>query len=465
MLSIAVAIVAWAAAVARHEWFFADDFVFLAFAHKPQDWLANFIPLESRSWWSYRPLTTDVFFAIGYRLFRDDPYGYLVMSLSMHFLTGLVVYRLGRQFGFDVRAATLTALLSISRYASLTEGFWISVCQYTVTLFFYTFSLSLFFSFARSNRIVLQIASCVSMILALLSNEIAVTLAAVVVFVALYVAQFRLSTGSLVTIVRQTLPQLTIAVVYLIFRTRVISRADVPSLYHWTLGWQIPWNAFWASVYVFGRDPGALWVCVVPLLMALAALVTGGDRRRALTASLLGVVAVNLGWIIVILLPLVGMPSPHARFALPIEVPVCILLGAAVNAFTSVYARRHPVVVEALILAVLMIAFPYPAALDRPYEANGAPAKRFVTLLRQQYPNIQKGTTVVVLSDDVSANEADTFRDAIFGGAVLNAFFAEKELTLRILKEGENGDFVCPPCVFVRLKPGTLNEPGPKSPT
>ena len=57
-----------------------------------------------------------------------------------------------------------------------------------------------------------------------------------------------------------------------------------------------------------------------------------------------------------------------------------------------------------------------------------------MSLIREQRADIAKGTAVVVLSDAASVNEVESFRSAVFGGAVLNAFFAEKELSLRILK-------------------------------
>jgi len=456
MLSIAVALVAWSASVARHEWFFADDFAFLAVTQRPQNWLANFIPLGPRWWWSYRPLTTDVFFALGYKLFRQDPYGYLMMSLSMHFSMGLVVYQLGRQFGFDVRAALFTAVLSISRYASLTEGFWISISQYTVTLFFYTLSLSLFFGFARSHRIALQIASCVSMVLALLSNEMAVTLGGVIVLVSLYVGRFNLSLRTLGTTLHQTLPQLMITIVYLIFRTQIIGKADVPGIYQWTLTSEIPKCYFVALTFVFGRHYGSLWILAVPFFMAIAALVMCGDKRGTLLASLLGVSAVSLGWITLTLLPYVTM-FPHPRFALPIEVPVSLLLGGAMNAFSSVYAGRHARAVEALVLGVVLLAIPYPALLDRSTQMRGAVAKQLVSLIREKHADIPKGTAVVVLSDAASESEVESFRSAVFGGAVLNAFFAEKELSLRVLKRKDlPGDLKCPPCLFLRLRDGVI---------
>jgi hypothetical protein len=86
-------------------------------------------PPQERIWWSYRPLTTDTFFFVGFRLLGLNPLGYLLISLGAHFACGLIVYRFARRFGLSSQVSTATALLSVSRPPALGEMFWISNFQ------------------------------------------------------------------------------------------------------------------------------------------------------------------------------------------------------------------------------------------------------------------------------------------------------------------------------------------------
>ncbi len=428
-----------------------------------------FVPLGPRLWWSYRPLTTDVFFSLCFWLFNRNPFGYLAVSLSMHFLTGLVVYRLARQFGFETRVAVLTALLSISRYPSLTEGFWISVCQYTATMFFYALSLSLFIDYARSTRIAFQIASCITLILTLLSNELGATLAAVAVLTSLYLDEFSFSPDRLMRALRRTAPQVTITAAYLVFRTKVIGPAYTPPVYQWVAGWHILVHYFWALVFVFGGERIWLLEGLVPVVAALLAIAWSRDSRGALVKPLLAVSVVSIGWIGVGMLPYVGMPFVHPRFVMAIELPVCLLCGACLNAFSRVYASKHQAVVEGVLVAVLVLSLPYRATWDRVAHPKSEPVQHLVWLIRQNAARLPKGATVVVLygaNGLSSAAEAQDFRARVFGGAVLQAFYADKELKLYLLDVSQPPpkDLQCPPCLFLDLKPGEVLEPAAQGP-
>ncbi len=466
---VATLIVAWCVFAASRAWFVADDFWFLTFASQPKNWLHVLVPLGPRLWWSYRPLTTDVFFSLCFQLFAYDPFGYLAVSLLMHFLTGLVVYRLARQFGFETRVAVLTALLSVSRYPSLTEGFWISVCQYTVTLFFYALSLSLFIDYARSTRIGFQVASCIALILTLLSNELGATLAAVMALTSFHLEDFSFSPNRLIRALRRTVPQVTITVAYVLFRTQVIGPAHTPPVYHWVAGWHMLVKYFWGLVFVFGIERAWLLEGLVPVGAALLAITASREPRDALVKPLLAVSVVSIGWIVVGMLPYVGMPFAHPRFAISIELPVCLLCGACLNVFSRVYSTKHQAVVEGVLAAVLVLSLPYRATWDQVAHPKGEPVKRLVWLIRQQAARLPKGATVVVLYGSnglSSAVETQDFRARVFGGAVLPAFYADKELKLYLLDVSQPPpkDLKCPPCLFLDLKPGQVLEPAARDP-
>jgi hypothetical protein len=464
---VAILVSAWFVFAASRQWFVGDDLWFLAFAQWPKswrNWLRVFVPLGPRQWWSYRPLSIDVFFALCFRLFGREPFGYLAVSLSVHALTGLVVYRLARQLGFATTVAVLTALLSISRYPSLTEGLWISVCQYTIPVFFYALSLSLFIDYAKSSRIGLLIASCAALILTLLSNEMGATLAAVVVLTSLYLDGFGFSAERLIRTLRRTVPHLTITAAYLLFRAAVIGPAQVPPVYRWVGGWHILDNYFWALVFVFGAERAALLEGAIPVVAALVA-VAGSRDRGPVFKSLGGVSVISIGWIAVAMLPYVGLPFPHVRFAMSIEVPVCLLCGACLNAFATVYAVGHRRLVESVLLVVLVLSVPYREAWARATNPKGDTAKRLVSLLRDKTASISNGTAVMVLYGSPglsSAAESDEFRARVFSGMALWAFYTDKQLPRFYLLDARQPmpkDLQCPPCIFLDLKPGLVLEP------
>jgi hypothetical protein len=471
-IAVVILLIAWCAYAASREWFVGDDFWFLALAQYPKswrNWAEIFLPFGPRHWWSYRPLTTGVFFSVCFRLFGRDPFGYLAASLSMHLLTGLVVYRLGRQFGFESRVAVLTALLSISRYPSLTEGFWISVCQYTVTIFFYVLSLSLFIDYVRTGRIGFQVVSCAALVLTLLSNEMGATLVAVVVLTSVYLDGFSIGSGRWGATLRRVAPQVAITAVYLVFRGELIGPAEVPPMYRWVAGWHILANYYRALVFVFGAEPAALLGGLVPVIAALAALVSSRDKRGVVARALLGVSAVTSGWVVVGILPYVGMPFAHPRFSLSIEVPVCLLCGACLNAFATVYSARSRALVEGVLLAVLLLSLPYRATWDVATHPKGDTAKRLVSLLRERSANLSKGTAVVIRYGGNglgTARESQEFWARVFGGAVFWAFFGDKDLGFHLVDvtRPPPEDLKCPPCIFFDLEPGQVLAPAAPAP-
>jgi hypothetical protein len=475
--AIATLILAWCFFAASRQWFVYDDFWFLAFASGPRHWVRIFLPLEPRPWWSYRPLSIDVFFFLCGRLFNRDPVGYLTVSLSLHCLTGLVVYRLARQFGLETRAAVLTALLSVSRYPSLTEGLWISVCQYTITMFFYALSLSFFIDYARSTRITFQIASCTGLILALLSNELGVTLAAVVGLISLYQEEFSFSAKRLVRALRRVAPQVTITAAYLLFRIKLIGptkAVPVPTEYQWVTGWHILSNYFWALVFVFGSERVRLLESLMPLAAALLAIAASRETRGALVKPLLAVSLVSIGWIVVGMLPYVGMPYVgmpfmRPRFAMSIELPVCLLCGACLNAFSRVYSSKRPAAVETVLLAALVLSLPYRAAWDAATNPKGETVKRLVSLVGDQHASLPKGAAVVVLYGSKglgSVSESEEFWFRAMGGAVFWAFYGDKDLKLHMMDASTPPpiDLKCPPCLFLDLEPGLMLEPAAREP-
>ena len=54
------------------------------------------------------------------------------------------MYRIGRQLGFDLRVALVTALLAVSREPTLGEIFYGSVFHFVISVFFTSLSVTCF---------------------------------------------------------------------------------------------------------------------------------------------------------------------------------------------------------------------------------------------------------------------------------------------------------------------------------
>ena len=458
---VASALVVCCALVVTRQWFVGDDFAFLGDARSPRSWRSwarVFLPIGPRSWWSYRPLTIEVFWATGWQLFGHQAAGYLAVSVLAHLLTGALVYRLARQLGFDSRIALVTGLLSVSRYPSLNEGFWISVAQYTIAVFLCTLTAVLFLSYARTARIAHQYAACLTFSLALLSNEFSVTLCGMILLLSLYPNDFRIDRA----VLWRALPYLVLAAAYLVFRLKLIGPAAVPGTYTARLGWHALPNAGWLPVYVFGQEAVRLWAVlgVVLALLALAAI-AGAQRRAAFTWFWrAGVVCV--AWFVLTLVPYAILLSRHPRFAIPLEVPVCLLIGACGHAFGV--ACRRPAIAGWILLVLCVASVPYEALARNFRHPAGRPTRQFVEVIRAHRPDSAGPFRVVVLYGGAGlALESDTgeFRRRLFGAAALGVFFPgerDEHLMFWDLRHGP------PPAagiasIVLALRPGLLVEP------
>jgi hypothetical protein len=111
--------------LASAEWFFAEDFLFLKMAQDPRGWWEVFLPLQGRAWWSYRPLTIEVYFSALFAVAGYESLAYLATSIAVHFASAFLVYRLATDLEVDRRVALVVSLLSVAMYPSLNgELFW-----------------------------------------------------------------------------------------------------------------------------------------------------------------------------------------------------------------------------------------------------------------------------------------------------------------------------------------------------
>jgi len=443
--------------VASREWFQQDDFAFLAYVQitDPWSWLRVFLPFEERFWPFYRPLSMETFFWVGHRLFGLEAFGYFAVSLGLHFLSAGLVYRLARQLGFDTRVALATALLAVSRHGSLSEIYYGSVFMYVGEVFFSLVSISFFLDYLRRGRAAAQLASCLGLVLALLCNEVAVATPALLVWVALGAGQATIRGGGGLRLLRALLPQGVLSVLYLVFRFHWIAPAVSPEMYAPHLGAHVSLNYVRILFFVFG-DAKLLFVALALVTALLIAVMARWDAR--LHGGPLRVAAACAAWIATVLAPFALLPFAQPSWAMPLAVPVCLLLGALLEAFRRSYASGRAWALEAGLLALVLASFPYGTLLARAADPVGAYPRRIVEWVDAQEPPLPSRAVLVLLYGApglANAAEAGRFRYLSYRGGVLNAAYPETQRVMRFvdLSHRPPRNAIRPDSIYLSLSP------------
>jgi len=473
----AIFLVACSVVIAHREWFVGDDFAFLTNAQRPHDWLDVFLPFGRRVWWSYRPLTADVFFSLGFRAFGRDALGYLLITLLVHFLRGPAVYHLARQLGFGVPVALLGALLTVSRYPGTTQGFWISSVQYSAANLLFLVSVSLFLDYARGGRLRLQLGALAGLVLTLLCNESGATLPPVLLLVSAYADGFRLEAATAARSLRRVGPHLAILAVYLVFRLRLIGPAVLgkpEDVYGIAFGWNILVNYGRYVLFVFDDNPVELAIAGL-ILLGLIVLLRWRGWAAAQWRWLVNTNVLCAAWILVAMLPYAGF-SPEqmfqffspafgfmaSRFSMHIEAPACLFFASYLEALWQREGQRHARAIEIGLVCLLVAALPYRQLWARFNSPQGAYARRFLDRIAESYGDFAPGTSFVIrYGDDGMAREdqKEKFRFLIFGGAALNAFYDDRHPQLRFESSSEAAAGPCVGCIHLWLSPDLSVEP------
>lgn len=381
--------------LAHAEHFYGDDFLFLRRAQQPRDWAEVFVSFRSRGWWSYRPLSIEVYFSALTALAGTDPFPYLLTSLAVHFATGALVYRIARQLGIERRVAIVAGLLKVAMYPSLNaELFWTSAFQTVLGTFFYVLAVSLFLdSLTGARRTLFLIATTLAMLAALLSNELAMTLPGPLVVLALVFGE-----GDARHRIRATLracaPMIVLLGIYLLFRYVLIGASFTPTpplnLPH--LGWHVPWN-----VPNFLRILAKRSTLLVDVLLAIvvagwacAAWARDGSlgtlARRALALG---------GWLLCAMVPYLGTYFLHHRAAIVLEAPFCLLLAAHLDPLVRRAATPRAMrVAEVGLIALLVLAFPYQVVGEQARVPRGKVNRDLLELLAREPGGVPDGACV-----------------------------------------------------------------------
>jgi hypothetical protein len=380
--------------LAHREYFFGDDLYFLRKAQMPRDWGEVFVSFKPRGWWSYRPLSIEVYFSTLYAVAGLNPFPYLVTSLIAHFAAGYLVYRLALQLGIARSVALAVALLKVALFPSLNgELFWISAFQTVLGSFFYLLTVSLFIDYLTQGRRIFQVAASVAMVLTLLSNELGMTLPGPLVLLAIYFGSGDLRARVLGAL-RAALPMIVILGLYLPFRYVLIiaSFLPTPGLNRPHLGWHIPWNVL-NFLRILAKRSGELQ------LLLLLTVATGWAAAARMGDGALGLLARRLllvfGWMLCAMVPFLGAYFLHHRAAIVLEGPFCLLLAIHLDPIVRAAGTlRRGGLVEVAMIVLLLVAFPYQAVGEQLRMPRGQVNRDLLALLAAEPNGVPEGACV-----------------------------------------------------------------------
>jgi hypothetical protein len=424
----AVAIALACAWVASLEWFSRDDFAFLARVQRvdPWSWRAVFLPFDERFWTFYRPLGMETYFYLGFQLFGLEASGYFAVSLAFHFASGALVYRIGRQLGFDLRVALVTALLAVSREPTLGEIFYGSVFHFVISVFFTLLSITCFLEYAAGEGRRWQVASCFALGLALLCNEVNATTPALLALAALGTRRPERRFARRVMLA--VAPQLLLVALYLAFRFLLLAPVTMPTVYTLVLHPNVLRNTAIHVLHVFG----GIGPLAVAALLGAALLVSAPDRRER--ARLGRLAAMAIGWTAVVLAPFALIPFPQERYAMLAVPPVCLLIGALLDSFWRIAGGRYPRAFEVVLVVAVLASIPFGLLAQQAANPRGDAPRCIVRAIEAQQPAIASDARLVVLygTPELAAFEqAVAFRYLAYNGMVVDAVYPETTMSMR----------------------------------
>ena len=449
---------------AERESFTRDDFAFLAYVQRPHwSWLEVYLPIEERWWWAYRPLGMQTFFYFGYQLFGLNAFGFFSVAIALHFATGLLAYRLMLRLSFVPVVAAAAALLSITRFPTASDIFYGSVFHYTAATFLSLLAMILFVDYARSGRASKAAGSAVCIVLGLLCNEFVIIYPFLFIFLSLYCdAEVPGASSWSPDAIRRAMwrasPYLAIAALYWVFRFHVIADVAMNRAYGQSFApWLIRQNVGKMIFFFFGDLPTMAGFI---LIAAASIAVIFQTKNRALgtdtwwlrTGLLCGV------WIVGLLAPFAILIVSHARFAKPLEVPISIFFAIPLQLVWLGASPKFAKALQMALVAMLLLGLPYQTLRQRYLSPVGAYPLALAQAIETHHPNIDVGSRVVLLYNApglASHAGGEKFKRFAFGGtAALQAYFQERQLTMRVHNLWKHPiEPGCKNCVYLQLLP------------
>ncbi len=451
-VAISLLVVALQIWVASHEWFFGDDFIFLARAQRdPRGWWEIFFPFESRWWWSYRPLSIEVFFWLGTRLFGVSPFPLLVVNVAAHALAALLVARIACQLGFDRCSSLFCGLVLLIMYPSSVEMFWASVFQHLGVRVFFLISVTAFLETLGGGRRRWIAVWCLATVLALMCNELGVLIPGVLVLLAL-------ARGSGVGLDRawraitMAAPSLAIVSVFAVFRWWVIPppAMKMPFQYVMAYGPHVYLNAI-GYAWLLAHE--SLWLATAAVAL-IAAVWVSAWKRSAVLGELARNTALCVAWLVIVMVPFLGFLYAHTRVAMSLEAPAALLLGAHFHAARRLVSARRLSAVDAVALGLVCAALPLAILVDRGRAPQGAVNRDIAQVLSTR--TLERGGCVHLRPEESQRwSGDDRFTLNFLTGGLLNALHPRQrhEIFIEGGPKALAGDRACVE-IYIGLEPG-----------
>jgi hypothetical protein len=407
---LAALLIASAFVVAGHAFFADDDFRWLSVVRDPEfSLLGEWMPLEQRSWWSYRPLAMHTHFYVVQALFGLRPMAFYTIALLVHFGGGLLVYGLCRQLRFAPPVAGFASLLAVSRPPSMDVIFWASAFSYFAVATASLATMVLLLASLQRDDARLRGLSLLCLTLALFCQE-----AAVVVPVALLGLAWLREGGAGADalawrggglpglarrygqLVRFVWPHAALVIAWAIWRFGVIAPFERSFNYQSVWGWNIVRNSIDYMAWISGGEP-ALLLGVASVLAVPIVLWRSEARREGALGALISVDLFCLVWIAASLLPFAPVRMTADRFAIAVEVPLCVLLAGQVAALWNVLGDGRRRVLQVALLALLVAAMPYATLKAARAAPRGAEARRVFDAMALRVDELPDAARVVML--------------------------------------------------------------------
>ena len=253
----------------------------------------------SRSQVYYRPLFV-VWSILNFKIFGLHTWGWHLTTVLLHIAASCSVYFLARALKFDHWTASLSALLFGLHPIHIECAAWISAGSDSMVTLFYTLA---FIGFVKThepeaeNKRSWQIASCIFLICALLTKEMAVTFGIMVMVYQWLTSKNHLQSriSQLWRSVVSAAPYFVLTVGYLVMRKLVLQRATRLDPNHTTLDVVLTWPSVlfaYLRLLIFPKGlsglyystyaiPLGFWNFFLPLLLliAVAAIIFYWARR------------------------------------------------------------------------------------------------------------------------------------------------------------------------------------------
>jgi tetratricopeptide (TPR) repeat protein len=337
----------------------------------------------------YRPIFV-AWSILNFKIFGLKAWGWHLTTVLLHIIASCTVYSLARALKLDYATALLAAVFFGLHPIHIECAAWISAGSDSMVTIFFVLAFIAFLRARESqaHRAQLSILSCLLLACALLTKEMAVTFAGIVLICEWLVSK---DLGSHFLRLRRSivaaLPYVTLTAAYLVLRTLVLHRTSKYDDYHATFDMilTLPVVLFsYLRLLIFPKgltglydipyvSPPGFWNFTLPViaLIATAAVVVSWTRRK--NDSVVSFAAL---WLIVALAPVLylrAFPPGGAvrdRYAYLPSVGFALLSAQAIRLLNVGNERRRSLLLQGAVAGTVSVALIAGVLLQQVYWAD-----------------------------------------------------------------------------------------------